>query len=88
MAFGASVCQYGERRRIHLCLLITDSVVKNAFIRGREGDNSRTMQRAEEGREGARARDAEALIRGAGSAGRRWGQMELMDLARLQTDPC
>ena len=73
MAFGASLSQYGERRRIHLCLLITDSVVKNAFIRGRErereGDNSRTMQweenrEREQRREGAR--DTEALIRGAG----------------------
>ena len=87
MAFGASVCQYGERRRIHLCLLITDSVVKNAFIRGREGGRQQPHNAESRGREEG-ARDAEALIRGAGSAGRRWGQMELMDLARLQTDPC
>ena len=48
--------------------LLTPWSRMHSFEGGREGDNSRTMQRAEEGRKGAR--DAEALIRGAaGSAG-------------------
>ena len=68
MAFGASLSQYGERRRIHLCLLITDSVVKNAFIRGREREGGRQQPHNAMGKEQRRdgARDAEALIRGAG----------------------